>query len=165
MIAKTCVHPIKVNRIINDFVNAASGKMFTIRSSRDDSMNYFVGDNEIIVPRWRTANYKNDIGGKLFRKDFEKRCPLARGFSDVTISILHEIGHRMTDKEIPRDFRRWEALKEIEKQAKTTEEKCFLYFSITDEILATNWAINWLSNAENRKTAKAFEKRFWACFE
>ena len=39
------------------------------------------------------------------------------------------------------------------------------YFQMPDETAATEWAIKWLSNPENRKIAKAFEKKFFACFE
>ena len=41
----------------------------------------------------------------------------------------------------------------------------YAYFTLPDETAATEWAINWLSDAENRKKAKAFEKKFFACFE
>ena len=175
MIEKKCVHPIKVNRFINEFVNTVcelpEDTYFVIKSSTTNDMNFFVcgeiGEDEeleIIVPRWRTANYKGDIGGKLFRKDFVSKCAMAKGFSDVTISLLHEVGHKMTDKDIPTDYRRSTALREISENCSDPYEVCARYFSLIDESLATNWAINWLSDPENRKIAKDFEKKFFSCF-
>lgn len=144
-----------------------------IRSTDRNSMNFSVetmpNENncyEITVPCWNTAlKNDDDIGGKYFRRDFTKRCPLAKGFADVTISILHEIGHRMTEDLIPADFDR--STQEIDNLFEAEDEEDFhnLYFKMPDETLATNWAIEWLQNPENRKKAKAFEKKFFACFE
>ena len=170
MIAKNCIHPIKVNRIITEFLNSLcdlpSNTHFVVKSSNSNDMNSFISidDFEIIVPRWRTVEYKNDIGGKMFRKDFVKRCPMAKGFADVTLALLHEVGHQMTVKDIPTDYRRSVALRKIAINTSDPYKRCMKYFSLIDELLATNWAINWLKNAENRKLAKQFEKQFFACF-
>lgn len=220
MVTKKCIHPIKVNKVITEFVNnsafipaddfymlycdngetisaivpttieetiiAAQESMHckivkyeyietayncVVKNNSDTSMNFsivFDDWNEeycIRVPQWKKANYTNDIGGKCFRKDFVSRCPLAKGFADITISLLHELGHAMTENQIPEDYDRDFATFEIFVKADTEEEANALYFNLPDETLATNWAIEWLSNPENRKKAKAFEKNFFACFE
>ena len=50
----------------------------------------------LMVPRDLLAT---DEGDKMFRKDFVSRCPLARGFANVTLSVLHEIGHHFNREE------------------------------------------------------------------
>lgn len=145
---------------------------FGVRSIKAHGMQYSVEpmdeDEEIVfinVPAWKTVDYKNDEAGKYFRQDFTNRCPLAKGFSDVTISVLHEIGHRMTEDLIPADYNREKAEILCGIFAESLEEANKNYFKLPDETLATNWAIEWLQNPENRKIAKAFEKKFFACFE
>lgn len=169
-----CIHPIKVNRIIKSFLEDVIILPIDIEIDydNDSSVNYAVcgdirdEDDEIIVyvPNWKKADYNNDFGGKCFRKDFVKRCPLANGFSDVTISLLHEVGHTMTKDKLPKNYNREKEYSRVNLiQDKTAH--AYAYFKMLDETLATDWAIEWLNDAENRKTAKAFEKKFWACFE
>lgn len=173
METKTCIHPIKANRIIAEFINNAFAynSNIIIRPARNDVIDYGVSgtveDKRIMffVPNWRKANYKDDQGGKLFRKDFEKRCPIGKGFADITISILHEMGHTITQKDLPEDYNRFIALKRVYQKGITDTERNIRYFSMLDETLATDWAIKWLQNPENRKIAKTFEKKFFACFE
>ena len=143
---------------------------FKVRST-EPGMNYSVEsideDEEVVfinVPKWSSAKYDDDVSGKCFRKDFIERCPLARGFADVTISILHEIGHRMTYDLLPADYDRETEEIKCWIKGESLEETNYFYFKMLDETLATNWAIEWLQNAENRKLAKAFERKFWACF-
>jgi len=131
----------------------------------------FIGDYmengyfTIAVPRWKTARFDKDKGGKLFRKDFVSRSSCARGFSTITLSLLHEIGHFMTEDDIDDDYDRIEVLKELHKKYKTLEAINNAYFNLPDESMATDWAIGWLNNGDNRKVAKKFEKKFFACFE
>jgi O-antigen/teichoic acid export membrane protein len=40
-----------------------------------------------------------------------------------------------------------------------------MYFLLPDEMSATDWAVEWLQDAEHRRIAKAFEKKFFACFK
>lgn len=171
MIAKKCVHPIKVNRIIRAFVEDALALPIDVEIAHENITDvYYAVDNsddeEIIVyvPNWKKADYKNDFGGQCFRKDFVKRCPMARGFSDVTLSLLHEIGHTMTKDALPKGYNREKECAKVD-EIKEKFAHTFAYFRMTDEVMATDWAIAWLADAENRKTAKQFEKKFWACFE
>ena len=128
----------------------------------------FVADDHVIVARgdeWSasmidrhprmTVPYdlmKNDEGDKLFRIDFIQRCPLARGFANVTLSILHEIGHHFHREEFifMTDIKAYE-------EAEGTD-----HFKFPCEMVATDWAIAWLQSPQNRKVAKEFEKDFFA---
>ena len=99
------------------------------------------------VPADLTLIDEND---RIFRNDFIQRCPLARGFAHVTLSILHEIGHHFNrEVYIFSDI--------VEDENETTEE----HIKLPYEIVATNWAIEWLQDKENRKVAKAFERDFF----
>ena len=100
-------------------------------------------------------------GSKQFRQDITRRSSITKGFANVTLALLHELGHLST--ECDEDYDRELALAEIKSLPR--EEINFAYFKLPDETAATNWAIEWLQNAENRKLAKAFEKKFFACFE
>jgi hypothetical protein len=102
-----------------------------------------------------------------FSVNFYSRCPMAKGFANITLILLHELGHICTDGDLE-DWSwldRVEALDDIGEKCKTRREKNFAYFKLPDEKAATDWAIEWLQNPENRKLAKAFEKKFFACLE
>lgn len=218
---RTCLHPIKANRIIEEFANQAAtpafvseynveledGLCYTVsncaninefikwhnsncvsniigyednsfqpffhvvrnenKTSANFAMAFELDDNncyDIYVPCWKTVDYNDDIAGKCFRKNFVSRCSLAKGFADVTISVLHEIGHNLTKELIPEDFDRENQYFDTFFEAESEEELQNLYFAWPDETLATDWAIEWLSDPEHRKLAKAFEKKFFACF-
>ena len=102
-------------------------------------------------------------GHTQFRRHFEAICPIARGFADVTISLLHELGHFSTEQEIEGYDRQVEL--EFLRKYIPRELINYAYFMLPDEMAATLWAVEWLKNAENRKLAKAFEKKFFACFK
>ena len=93
---------------------------------------------------------KNDEGDKQFRDDFTQRCSLGRGFANVTISILHEIGHH---------FHREEYIETSEKEY--DEATGYDHFKLKCEIVATDWAIAWLQVPANRRLAKQFEREFF----
>ncbi len=102
-------------------------------------------------------------GQTQFRRHFEAICPMARGFADITISLLHELGHFSTEQEV-KDYDRQIELEFLRKYI-PKELINYAYFMLPDEMAATMWAVKWLENAENRKLAKAFEKKFFACFK
>lgn len=109
----------------------------------------------------------NGEGDTDFAINFHNRCPLSKGFANVTLSLLHELGHICTNDDLENWnwLNRAEALDDIDEKCKTRREKNFAYFELPDEKAATDWAIEWLQNPENRKLAKAFEKKFFACLE
>lgn len=94
---------------------------------------------------------ENSESDKAFRKDFVARCPMGRGFANVTLSVLHEIGHFFNKEAFDaQDMDEYKNVTEYEE-----------YFALPCEKVATDWAINWLQNKEHRKVAKAFEKSFF----
>ena len=102
-------------------------------------------------------------GHKQFAQDFFARCPMGRGFASITITILHEIGHMNAQQDFE-GYNRIEAIREL-KNNFPRETINFEYFKLPDEKAATDWAIEWLSHPENRRKAKEFEKKFFACFK
>lgn len=93
---------------------------------------------------------KNTEGDKDFRADFVYRCPMARGFANVTLSILHEIGHHFNREEyINQDPTEYDNATGI------------WHFMLPCEIVATDWAIEWLQEKAHRVLAKEFERKFF----
>lgn len=103
----------------------------------------------VIPPKFTAKTDKND---RLFRNNFVDRCPRAKGFSNATLSILHECGHWAT-KEV---FDIHDYHMQLYR-CRSQED----YMNITYEYMATDWAIDWLENKDNRKLAKRFEKDFF----
>ena len=93
-----------------------------------------------------------DEQDKFFRQNFIERCPLARGFSYVTLTLLHECGHWATRSVVDLvEYSKWE------KKATTQDE----YMKIPWELIATDLAICWLNCPANRQIAKDFEKSYF----
>lgn len=89
------------------------------------------------------ADDENTEMAKAFQNFFIKHCPTAKDFNNITISLLHEIGHIMTVDDI------------YGEQIKTKDNE--KYFNSHDEWIATEWAINFLIN--NTKLLRKFEKK------
>lgn len=132
-------------RLIRNFASQVAGEHVIIPRERDDWM-MCMSDSKprLVLP---PDPDKNDEGDKSFRKNFVSRCPLAKGFSNVTISILHELGHHFN--------------REAYIFSTINEDDYDSHYDIPYEIVATDWAIEWLQNAENRKMAKAFEREYF----
>lgn len=103
-------------------------------------------------------------GSKQFRKHFVAHCPKAQGFANITLTLLHELGHHANAETNYGDYDRQTELEFIETVV-PKEYVNFMYFLLPDEVAATQWAIEWLENAENRKLAKAFEKEFFKYYK
>ena len=135
---------------IRDFVELITGIRPVIARKRDDWSVVSEADTmRMTVP----TVYTGSDSDKAFRKDFVARCPLARGFADVTISILHEMGHFSTRDNFNADV----YTAQVEEAGSDMEK----YMAIPYEMLATCWAICWLMDPDNRKMAKDFEKKFF----
>ena len=133
---------------IRNFASIVAGEHVTIVRERDDwGFSVATPHPRLVLP---IDLDKKDEGDRLFRKDFVARCPLARGFADVTLSILHEIGHHFHREEyIFCDMQEYNnALGEA-------------HFKLHCEMVATDWAIQWLQDSQNRKIAKAFEREYF----
>lgn len=170
-------HPRKIMTIINKFVNdlgvTREGKYkvyFTVRRDEDNCA-YDCAD---------FTNLTCDVGicfsnlmllDTFFIRQFAiEKCPCLKGFSYLTFILLHEIGHhaeaKKYDPETEYTADEWMDITFHCIDISKTQEECEMhlqkYYSETyNERLATDWAIDWISNAENRKKAKAFEKEFF----
>ena len=107
-----------------------------------------------------------------FTRFVHKERSYARGFSSITLCLLHEVGHYQTVKQFFRENPRYNRGAEIFKiccKARLYENPEYeanrLYQQLPDELSATTWALDWLADAEHRKLAKAFEKKFFANYE
>jgi hypothetical protein len=98
----------------------------------------------------------------LARKSFTDKSPMTKGFANITLALLHELGHFSSQQAFEGYDRNEEVAFLKMLPAEFARE---MYFLLPDELSATNWAIGWLSHPENRKIAKRFEKKFFACFE
>lgn len=218
-----CIHPIIVNRVMKEFLEAASDltydnltidteKWYQHLMSEISDEEYKENCNEeIIITKvsFRIKNGKNFAtltGGLDFAEEerivmidrkailnytrenlmnygvlgnFRQRCPIAKGFADITLILLHELGHQETNNKVNFAKRTKEYIKgeELKKQLReylnkgliTAEEYNYIinryHVKKECEMLATNWAIEWLRDPEHRKLAKQFEKEFFACYE
>lgn len=135
---------------IREFANYIAGEHVTIARDRCDEGNWAM-DFVNPTPRLKIPkdfNYRDEMD-KSFRKDFVSRCTVAKGFSDVTLTIIHEFGHWFTRQVI--DVVLYDNMVEQGED----------YFKNPYEMLATQWAICWLLCPVNRKVAKAFEKNYF----
>lgn len=139
---------------IRNFVNFVTGDHVTIARDRCEDGNWAMdisnSNPRLKLPKAFDMPY--DLSDRAFRKDFVERCPIAQGFSHVTLTLLHECGHWATrsvmniiayDTEVAKAY---------------TQE---LYMQNPWEMLATQWAICWLLDPINRKQAKAFERAYF----
>ena len=131
------------------FADFAAGTHVTIARMRDD---WGMGLGDLRHPRLILPKdlLQNDEMDKMFRQDFVARCPLAQGFANVTISILHEIGHYM----FPCEYLTTDP-------AEYDKATGWDHFKLECEVVATNWAIEWLQDKNHRKVAKEFERDFY----
>ena len=177
-----CVHPRKAHKLMKEFLNTASDLTYydedddalyktTIQLHKSECFQADVADS--INDDEEQDIYYNfaelwDDSSKIFRKYWTKKCPMLKGFSDITISLLHELGHLETNDKIREDFpmsMRELAMIGIEERASSYKALNYMYFILPDEKAATDWAIKWLSKKKHRKIAKKFEKEFFKCFE
>ena len=171
-----CVHPRKAFNLMQQFINNANDLYYNysidVRLKKGDC---FCADGIDSLDEAEddtlTINYNFDelwdISAKIFRAYWTKKSPILKGFSDITITLLHELGHLETTEKVRPNFSinyREEVIEELTNKYRDYTILNHYYFALPDEKSATEWAIEWLSNAENRKIAKAFEKKFFACF-
>jgi len=171
-----CVHPRKAHRLMKEFLNCAcdlfcedekveillkKGSCFSAESVD------CVADCEELEIEYNFDQIW-DEGANLFRTFWTKKYPMLKEFSDITLALLHELGHLETSDEVRKTFTfkdrhiTWEA---IDLLFDDDTEKNFQYFSMPDEASATKWGINWLADEVHKKIALTFEKQFLACFQ
>ena len=165
-----CVHPRKMVKIMERFIYLAGNEKCKIH--RGNAFEMFGGcEDFIIIYSPEKLPYCHDY----FTKNFHKRSSISKGFAGITISLLHELGHRKTEEQFAIDYPKWDRVLETMKLTKKyhyldnpteydIEQANEEYFTWPDENMATEWAMEWLNDPENRKIAKKFEKEFFACF-
>jgi len=134
-------------QLIRLFAKEVIGSNITISRRRiKDNWNINVMGNIPYLYLPSNLNYEGDEMDAAFRDNFIMMYHPAQGLSDVTLSLLHELGHWMTrfDYDEEEDLRARDA-------ASTPAE----YLALECEALATAWAIKWLSNHYDR--AKQFD--------
>lgn len=137
---------------IRNFVNTVAQQKVIIARNRlcnNWAMTYTTGKPRIELPS--NLNYVPDDSDKAFRENFISRCPSASEFSNVTLMLLHEIGHWFTRF----DFDEMEDMKQ-RFMVETDDE----YMNLPCEYLATEWAIAWIDTEEHKPIARQFEKNF-----
>jgi hypothetical protein len=139
---------------IREFCSFVCGQPIIIARDRFHENNWAM-DIDDKVPRLKMPMQippSLDDTDKIFRKDFTERCPLAKGFSHITLTLLHECGHWATRSVMDVvEYDKWE------KKSPTQIE----YMMIPWEHLATDWAICWLNCPANRQIAKRFERDYF----
>ena len=147
----------KISKIMSNFVWTAS-EGHVVKCKKDSDLNFGV----VVDPDYfynqkeqfnRVIQYNleclEDEDFKYVMRDFRSRSPESKGFANITLVLLHECGHIMTWKH--------QGLHKRPELYDDQEE----YISQPDEVWATNWAIKWLEDEENREYAKWFEREFF----
>ena len=139
---------------IRCFVNTVLGEQIIIAKKReeDNNMAMYVNGKQPRLSLSKNLDHSSDYREKIFRADFVDRCPMAQGFANITLSLLHECGHWATRSVLSG----WVYIRQCEKA-----ENMYDYLNIPYEHLATDWAIAWLQNPDNRRLAKFFERLFF----
>ena len=169
-----CAQPRKCSKLMKEFVSEASDLTDEIEIGDDileikryvsvkkghNGFRAYIGASDVKIEY--DFNSMNDIGAKEFYRNMIMRDPSLRGFSLVTLSLLHELGHHETADDVPFGYNREKAQNKMYKWSNNDERTLnMMYFSLPDEWLATQWAIDWLSDEDNRKMAKKFERKFF----
>ena len=195
MIKRELIHPRKVYWVMTDFINKIHNLTYEewlvpCKVKEDETVEEFMerfrnattelvpcvgkvqkgfksctrrmSDEDTKFFIWISIEEEWSKGSRQFTKDITERCPLTKGFATITLTLLHELGHLSSQQ----DFDGYDRFEELEKIHKLPKwERNPAYFKLPDEKAATDWAIEWLQNPNNRKIAKAFEKEFFKCFE
>ena len=179
---KKCLHPRKAQKIMQEFLNVASDLVYY---DEDDEVYYktfiqlhkgdcFQADVADVIGNDEVQDIYYNFpelfakSSKIYRKFWTEKYPMLKGFSDITISLLHELGHTETNDRIRPSFsidEREATMEDLDNRNLSYKALNHLYFMLPDEKAATEWAVQWLSKGKNRKIAKKFEKKFFALFE
>ena len=81
-------------------------------------------------------------------KEMFRQLGLKEEIGIFTLSLLHEIGHCMTEEFLTKeeyDYS-WEIKHELEEGEDVTDEKRFIYYALPDEHLASMWALEYINS-------------------
>jgi hypothetical protein len=170
------IYPVTMEKAMEDFLNKIhdvkdmSGNRVRCIVVNHSEPTFCVYAADIGKPTMRIGYSLENLWRKTphyFVNNFRSRCTISHGFADITLCLLHELGHLSSQQEF-KGYDRVREMGKIEMQLWlkeiTLDQANETYFQLPDENAATEWAIEWLASAANRKIAKAFEKRFFACF-
>ena len=135
------MYPFGINATVlqNEFAFYFDNNIITFKLTEDDSDNYF---SHFVRQRFK------------FETDYT-----------FVLSLLHEVGHYKANDEICGDIYNFcisekeRIEKEIENAQKTSDviKLSYEYFNLPDEIMATQWAVNYMKN--NPKKVKKMWKK------
>lgn len=98
-----------------------------------------------------------NIVTKEFCRNAIMRNKNAGSCSVYSLCLLHELGHCETVNNIPKNYDRIKSMNQIFSYNENIKIRNLRYFCLPDEYLATQWALNWLENAENQRRIKKLE--------
>jgi len=168
-----CAHPRKVISLMREFLQSATTLPNKIQMKKTyDGFCTLVGDygeplekdEPIIVGYDISSLNHSDISEIEFSRFINTLSKgMTKGFANITVTLLHELGHQETKASLSCDDykKRIFAMAEFDAQDLSIAERNRRYFNLKDEYKATEWAVNWLSISENRRKAKIFEKEFF----
>ena len=99
------------------------------------------------------AIFVKDNSDKYFQNFVDTAFPLAKGLVGTFMwSVLHEVGHIMTDKEVTEEEENFsDKVKNILNNREKLEDlDYYVYFYLADEYKATEWAYHYIMNNLNR---------------
>ena len=173
----TPAHPRKVQRLMREFLEDASTltyfdddlemeiqRSISLRKGKDGFCTDPTPEDEstVVIFYDFTDLDQTKTSPRVFNQNVRARASFTRGIADVTIALLHELGHNAVFGNLPKGFNRNDELINI--FAATRDNfvlRCQMYCDLPDEWAATQWAIDWLSDPENRRKARAFERAFF----
>lgn len=130
-----------------------------------DTYSYYRGSSII------TYKITEDIEDKWFSEFIEQKFNISIG-NQFIISLFHEIGHHMTDDDIPDDIYFFcnDSKANIVENMTDEDDLDTLkfwedqYFNLPDEMLATTWAVDYITK-HPKKVKKIAKKIFVALAE
>ena len=190
-----CAHPRICQRLMTEFLQMATTLTYEVDTRPmilTDDMELVFGEGEVFdvvrsvsmkrikeknfcafIDTWDDENmefgynYECLANHDNFNRVFHFKNRSFMGFSSLTLTLLHELGHFETFNQIPKGYFREVACNKIiklctDKNGNLDRDRAnLMYFNLPDEWLASQWAADWLSDPDNRKQAKAFEKAFF----
>lgn len=163
-----CAHPIVCKRLMKEFIQDLTTEK--VKLKEDDNFYTIIANDTIANGILIGYNFKilMEICYACFRQNFFSRANYAKGFSSVTLVLLHELGHQKIKNTMPSDYYPTKRNLNVFRIRQDYNEKRIdelkfhsMYMALPDEFAATQWAIDWLAAKENRQKAKKFEKKFF----
>ena len=168
-----CINEKKTKKLMQKFIDTASDLSIKIYVEKDDSFKADCPDGKLEDCEEKIhINYNfddmNDIADKVYRKVWTTAYPYLKGFANITINLLHELGHLEIHNQIREQYsyaQREYDINTLDNSNLPAILQMIAYCMLPDERAASEWMAEWLSDKENRKLAKKFEKEFFTYFE